>query len=1039
MEFKEIISNNKNLINFKELDNLKDIFVVDFAPNGKVVSKIFLDSSGNVLSSGDLIEEYQEKILKNEYFSSKNSLPWNMYLYFIIDEDVKSKNSALIDKIEQNETYSRKKFLTPQSLQNSYPFGRSEAISNLVNSNQLVDPSIKWIETLNNLNMSFVQDSSAPLGSSVESYIDGTFKATLVDTSKSSSNQSYKLDIAPKKLNINSYRKFPLTGTYELGKVNVFYGPNAVGKTSFLEAIELILTGETLRNGVEAGTIDISITDSAGNIEKYAPNDKDKFRYRDQYWYQNYYERGNYLNASFNRFNCYNTDAAFELATDDTRKNLNEAIEALALGAKTKVILDRMEKFEDRFKTAFNMLNKEKGRLEDESRQLLSQKDTLEKNSKIISFDFSSKINDLKNNALIDLLDKSYQESEIAKLKDVLSKIDLSLEAMLPILKKRLMVYKPNEWIAKLQLCNNLNTQILSFTASREEAKPKLITAKHAKDLAEAKKARVKRLNDYLNFPNTNLFQNGLSNELAGLTNKIKTIELAKTILQQADFQPGDIDKMIFEDAEAWADSEISKQIAISDDLKNKISISNSASEKRRQQILDIKSLAKDLIQHDPGSQSCPACQHQFNSHAELMNFISQVSFQITQNDKLISDKNEADEKIKQLISAKSKLDRISKTIKTLKIGNERDFVSELLTKFSAEFAQTQSLEVRASDLAKIKDGLKQAGFIESEFNELLKELLPNVEANEFQMLKDEAVKLEKSLNDSINSIEQNISLVSQPLVIEFAKIKQAIEMLLGSQEEAKIYENFFAFHNDLKVLCKSDEELKLLVLIIENFDLHMASQYIKNTIKEISQHIIFIDENIRNSTILNETGNKLVQVNNELNKVMPKFERAKIAFENLTMMLAQYKETNPIQNFFTYNMKLVAEIFRRIHSPFEFIDVKFEKDNFMLSRDGIDYIPLTKISTGQRSALALSVFFAVHLTCQSAPNILIFDDPVSFVDDLNVLSFLDFLRELVLEQDKQVFVTTANYKLASLIGKKFDFLGSDFVSKEFSRQPDSP
>jgi DNA repair protein SbcC/Rad50 len=54
----------------------------------------------------------------------------------------------------------------------------------------------------------------------------------------------------------------------------------------------------------------------------------------------------------------------------------------------------------------------------------------------------------------------------------------------------------------------------------------------------------------------------------------------------------------------------------------------------------------------------------------------------------------------------------------------------------------------------------------------------------------------------------------------------------------------------------------------------------------------------------------------------------------------------------------------------------------------------------------------------------LIFDDPVVHVDDLNTLSFFDTLRELVLEEKRQIFFSTANTRVANLFARKFDFFG---------------
>ena len=68
-----------------------------------------------------------------------------------------------------------------------------------------------------------------------------------------------------------------------------------------------------------------------------------------------------------------------------------------------------------------------------------------------------------------------------------------------------------------------------------------------------------------------------------------------------------------------------------------------------------------------------------------------------------------------------------------------------------------------------------------------------------------------------------------------------------------------------------------------------------------------------------------------------------------------------------------------------------------------------------------------------SVPKFLLIDEPVSNVDDLNILSMLDFFRELVISQHRQLFVTTANQNVAKLFRRKFSFLEEDY--SEFNIQ----
>ena len=64
----------------------------------------------------------------------------------------------------------------------------------------------------------------------------------------------------------------------------------------------------------------------------------------------------------------------------------------------------------------------------------------------------------------------------------------------------------------------------------------------------------------------------------------------------------------------------------------------------------------------------------------------------------------------------------------------------------------------------------------------------------------------------------------------------------------------------------------------------------------------------------------------------------------------------------------------------------------------------------------------------------MLFDDPVVYVDDLNLLSCLDLLRDVAMLGRRQIFFATANTRVAELVKVKFDFLGERFRSHKLER-----
>lgn len=128
---------------------------------------------------------------------------------------------------------------------------------------------------------------------------------------------------------------------------------------------------------------------------------------------------------------------------------------------------------------------------------------------------------------------------------------------------------------------------------------------------------------------------------------------------------------------------------------------------------------------------------------------------------------------------------------------------------------------------------------------------------------------------------------------------------------------------------------------------------------------------------------------------------------------------------------------FVRIHSPNEYEYVG-NGEVLLRSRESKDSWSLDRVSTGQRSAFALSVFLALNRTASNAPPVILIDDPVAHVDDLNALSFLDYLRDLAVHSKRQIFFATADTRIASLFARKFGFLGEDFKRIDLVREVDA-
>jgi predicted nucleic acid-binding Zn-ribbon protein len=160
---------------------------------------------------------------------------------------------------------------------------------------------------------------------------------------------------------------------------------------------------------------------------------------------------------------------------------------------------------------------------------------------------------------------------------------------------------------------------------------------------------------------------------------------------------------------------------------------------------------------------------------------------------------------------------------------------------------------------------------------------------------------------------------------------------------------------------------------------------------------------------------------------------RADIAVMAIEEVFSKDGRARHFRSFMEENQDEIVQIFKMLHYPREFSNIHFdfEKDSrisrIILQEESGTKRQMAQISSGQRAALALSIFLTLNRKLTHGPPYIMLDDPVAHTDDLNVLSFLDYLREIAVGGGRQVFFATANNKLAVLYAKKFDFLGEEF------------
>jgi exonuclease SbcC len=140
----------------------------------------------------------------------------------------------------------------------------------------------------------------------------------------------------------------------------------------------------------------------------------------------------------------------------------------------------------------------------------------------------------------------------------------------------------------------------------------------------------------------------------------------------------------------------------------------------------------------------------------------------------------------------------------------------------------------------------------------------------------------------------------------------------------------------------------------------------------------------------------------------------------------------NQIKSFFYQD--LINDLYRRIDPHPDYKKIKFICDfkddkpklNICLYKDNDEdnlIIPNLYFSTAQLNILSLSIFLAKALNAKNdegqAIDCIFIDDPIQSMDSINILSTIDLFRSLVINEKKQIILSTHDENFHNLLKKK--------------------
>lgn len=965
------------------------------------------------------LRDYQEKYISSEYYKTSGPAQWNQYLIFLREKYSEEEKKL----VEKDGVYTRKFVFTPEEFNNYFDYHQSE---------QVVEGDVIsiWKEKLRNVDLDEVY-SEAPYTQAVHRFLsEDVIKDIENNHNSTEDRQELKIKkVSYLKLN-ETYRRFPLQREFDLGQVNLITGVNGVGKTSFLESLELVIGGKSIRDPFsnEAyGSIEARYNDETD--DSYTPGDNAKYRSRDIAWYSSAYKSGNELFRAFNKYNFYDSDAAFALSHNSNIGDITKYLSSIALGTEFNRIQDRLNGFRSRLNQE---LRNRVQIIDGEKARIIEGKKILEKNHQTTTPEesFQSFLNHSKKINWKGALPKTHQysfqtfnenyqttQSLINSLDKIL--IPLKLQSVKSILDEHTRLN------GILNECKKFKVRIDKLKEGLTTKKLELeLVGKQVDILESAKKFyqdessfKLWKLNESIDQLSVNINQ------------KTRALIYFDKVSDQKIFE----ESLSLESAKRTLFVNREELTEKSKDLSQRIERLKSNLSKLQQVVSDIKKLGKQYLTVNKTANSCPLCETPY-SFEELSARVADIAKEVDTNielDGLNTDLLLIDSQLSEVKSSIVNIQHIESGISSL---SEKEYLNMSLSEIGKKYREVkkslhESTENR-SELERIKEELGDKDLYEEEFNRLKQEIENTIENIQFRYE-------DKNRFNKILSVRgERRSELKKEISISEDEQKELSTSLRDILEKNAVDVDFSNFETELTYKIELLQKGNAYFIDLGNY-LDFDTQ---DDIADISQRVDklwklyeSIDKALRSQKDLTIANEMITKSEARINDIQPVCDRISSGLSVISDILENYGESKVLGSFIEKNETEIQEIFRSIHSPKEFSHISFDQtvDSVLLTRknDG-SKVPINKISTGQRSALALSIFLALNKKLNNGPNLILFDDPVSFTDDLNILSFLDYLREMVIQENRQVIFATANQKLAGLFEKKFAFIGSDQFQK---------
>ncbi|WP_159296163.1 ATP-binding protein [Tenacibaculum maritimum] len=307
-------------------------------------------------------------------------------------------------------------------------------------------------------------------------------------------------------------------------------------------------------------------------------------------------------------------------------------------------------------------------------------------------------------------------------------------------------------------------------------------------------------------------------------------------------------------------------------------------------------------------------------------------------------------------------------------------------------------------------------------------------------------------LNNSIEKLKQNQLLHSENIK-SLESLISPLSNKLSKYKRDSLKAQKLELENQKFILDKGLE--KYTLFLKENFEINV-DVYDINEIKELIDSKSSGSKDELNKTnlthdayiALEKSSEHIVEfLQTEQTKITIKKKEEELSFLQSKVRKSLMDERESAKEFLKERIKdfffedLINKLYEKIDPHPDFKEVNFipnldveppRLDVFVKSDNSETLIPNLYFSTAQINILSLCIFLASALKSNDYDCIFI-DDPIQSMDSINVLSTIDLLRSLVVNNGKQIIISTHDENFHKLLKKKIprDSFQSKFLKLE--------